>query len=159
VIKAKTAKLFAAAAEVGAMVAGRNGAERVALESFGMNLGIAFQLVDDALDYSGREAQLGKTVGDDFREGKITLPVLAAYAAADEAERAFWRRTIEDSEQTDTDLDTAMRLIERHGAISTTLQCASEFAASAKQDLMGFPDSPIRRSLLAVADYTVRRAR
>src|SRR5260370_18423114 len=79
VIKGKTAKLFAAATEVGAMVAGRNGPERVALESFGLNLGIAFQLVDDALDYSGREAQLGKTVGDDFREGKITLPGLLAF--------------------------------------------------------------------------------
>ena len=79
VIKAKTAKLFAAAAEVGAMVAGRDGPERVALESFGMNLGIAFQLVDDALDYAGREAELGKTVGDDFREGKITLPIILAF--------------------------------------------------------------------------------
>ena len=79
VIKGKTAKLFAAAAEVGAMIAGCNGPERVALESFGMNLGIAFQLVDDALDYVGRQADMGKTVGDDFREGKITLPVILAF--------------------------------------------------------------------------------
>src|ERR1700720_1475906 len=99
VIKAKTAKLFAAAAEVGAMVAGRNGPERVALQSFGMNLGIAFQLVDDALDYAGREAQLGKTVGDDFREGKITLPVILAFLRGGAIDREFWKRTIQDLDQ------------------------------------------------------------
>ena len=104
VIKAKTAKLFAAAAEVGAMVAGRNGPERVALQSFGMNLGIAFQLVDDALDYAGREAQLGKTVGDDFREGKITLPVILAFLRGRTVEREFWKRTIEKLDQRDGDL-------------------------------------------------------
>ena len=104
VIKAKTAKLFAAAAEVGAMVAGRNGPERVALESFGMNLGIAFQLVDDALDYAGREAKLGKTVGDDFREGKITLPVILAFLRGGAVDREFWKRTIEKLDQRDGDL-------------------------------------------------------
>ncbi len=107
VIKAKTAKLFAAAAEVGAMVAGRNGPERVALESFGMNLGIAFQLVDDALDYSGREAKLGKTVGDDFREGKITLPVILAFLRGGAVDREFWKRTIEKLDQREGDLEQA----------------------------------------------------
>ena len=95
VIKGKTAALFAAACEVGAVVAGRPRREEAALAEFGMNLGIAFQLVDDALDYAADQAVLGKTVGDDFREGKITLPVLVAYQAGDEAEREFWRRTIE----------------------------------------------------------------
>jgi octaprenyl-diphosphate synthase len=105
VINAKTAALFAAAAEVGAIVAGRNNAEREALESYGRNLGIAFQLVDDALDYSGKQAQLGKSVGDDFREGKITLPVVLSYRRGDDAEREFWKRVMEQGEQRDGDLE------------------------------------------------------
>jgi octaprenyl-diphosphate synthase len=159
VIKGKTAALFAAACEVGAVVAARPEAEARALSAYGMNLGIAFQLVDDALDYAADQATLGKTVGDDFREGKITLPVLAAYAAGDGAEREFWRRTIEDSEQTEADLDEALRLIARHGAIAATLARARAFALQAKADLAPFADSPLRHSLLAVADYTVDRGR
>ena len=104
-----------------------------------MNLGIAFQLVDDALDYAADQAKLGKTVGDDFREGKITLPVLVAYAAGDAAERAFWRRTIEESEQTDDDLAHAMRLIERHGAIRATLDRAASSADEAKAKSVAVP--------------------
>ena len=84
--------MFAAACEVGAVIAGRPSREQEALAAFGMNLGIAFQLVDDALDYAANQTTLGKTVGDDFREGKVTLPVLAAYQAGDEPERVFWRR-------------------------------------------------------------------
>jgi octaprenyl-diphosphate synthase len=129
------------------------------MAAYGMNLGIAFQLVDDALDYAADQATLGKTVGDDFREGKITLPVLAAYAAGDAAERAFWRRTIEDSEQTEADLDHALRLMDTHGAIQTTLDRAADFAAQAKQGLALFPDSRLRAALLGVADYTVSRVR
>ena len=159
VIKGKTAALFAAACQVGAVVAARPAAEERALAGFGMKLGIAFQLVDDALDYAADQATLGKTIGDDFREGKITLPVLAAYAAGDEPEREFWRRTIEDSAQDGADLDHAMLLMERRGAIATTLARAAAFADEAKADLAVFADSPLRRSLLAVADYTVSRAR
>lgn len=159
VIKGKTAALFAAACQVGAVVSDRPAEEEAALAAYGMNLGIAFQLVDDALDYAADQQILGKTVGDDFREGKITLPVLAAFAAADEAGKAFWRRTIEASEQTDADLDQAMRLIEHHGAIGITLARATSFASSAKSNLAIFPDSPIRRCLMAVADFTVSRAR
>ena len=99
VVKGKTAALFAAACEVGPVVAGRPASEAAALADFGMNLGIAFQLVDDALDYAADQAVLGKTVGDDFREGKITLPVLVAYQAGDAADRDFWRRTIEATER------------------------------------------------------------
>jgi len=101
VIIGKTAALFAAACRVGAVVADRPAVECEALESYGKNLGIIFQLIDDALDYSARQATLGKTVGDDFREGKITLPVILAYRRGDEDERAFWRRTLEDGEQSD----------------------------------------------------------
>src|SRR6202142_2415264 len=117
VIQGKTAALFAAACEVGAVIANRPAYEQEALAAFGMNLGIAFQLVDDALDYAADQATLGKTVGDDFREGKVTLPVLAAYQAGDETERAFWRRAIEDGAQEDGDLDHALRVMEQRGAI------------------------------------------
>jgi octaprenyl-diphosphate synthase len=159
VIQGKTAALFAAACRIGAVVAGRDEAEEQALADFGMYIGTAFQLVDDALDYAADQLTLGKTVGDDFREGKITGPVLVAYAAGSETERAFWRRTIEESEQTDEDLDHALLLMERTGAIPTTLRRAVSFADRAKQALMVFPPSPMRQRLLDVADYTVRRGR
>ncbi len=159
VVRGKTAALFAAACEVGAVVADRPAADQAALAGFGMSLGIAFQLVDDALDYAADQGTLGKTVGDDFREGKVTLPVLLAYAAGNETERLFWRRTIEDSEQTEADLDHACALILRHGAIHATLDRAAQFAAGAKLLLGGFADTKLRAALLGVADYTVRRGR
>src|SRR5215472_7449343 len=132
VIKGKTAALFAAACEVGAIVADRPTGEAAALAEFGLNLGIAFQLVDDALDYTADQALLGKTVGDDFREGKITLPVLVAYQAGDAADRDFWQRTIEANEQNEADLDRALHLIQRTGGIGATLERARDFAAAAK---------------------------
>ena len=159
VIQGKTAALFAAACQIGAVVASRPDREEAALAEYGMKLGIAFQLVDDALDYVADQATLGKTIGDDFREGKITLPVLAAFLAGDDLERAFWRRTIEQLEQTDTDLDRAMTLIAGHGAIRITLDRARRFVQEAKVALLVFPDSPIRRALADVADYTVQRLR
>ncbi len=159
VIQGKTAALFAAACQIGAVVAGRGEAEEQALADFGLFLGTAFQLVDDALDYAADQAKLGKTVGDDFREGKITGPVLAAYKAGSEADRAFWRRTIEDSEQTDDDLDHALHLMEQTGAIETTLARAKGFVDRAKAALSIFPDGKVRRQLMDVADYTVRRGR
>ena len=159
VIRGKTASLFAAACQIGAVVADRPAAEAAALASYGANLGMAFQLVDDALDYAADQAVLGKTVGDDFREGKITLPVLAAHAAGDAEERDFWRRTIEASEQTEDDLAHAMRLIDRRDAIRITLDRAAGFAAAARADLAAFADTPYRGALMAVADYTVCRAR
>jgi octaprenyl-diphosphate synthase len=158
VIKAKTAKLFAAAAEVGAMVAGRNGPERVALESFGMNLGIAFQLVDDALDYSGREAQLGKTVGDDFREGKITLPVILAFLRGRASEREFWKRTIQTLDQQAGDLERAQALIDRHGALADTFERARHYGAMARDALGLFPDSALKAALLEAVDFAIDRA-
>jgi octaprenyl-diphosphate synthase len=159
VIRGKTAALFSAACQVGAVVADRPDAEELALAEFGMNLGIAFQLVDDALDYVADQATLGKTVGDDFREGKITLPVLVAYGAGDATEQAFWRRTIETSEQVEADLEQALRLMAGRGAIGETLKRAERFAATAKAALAVFPDTPLRRTLADVADYTVSRAR
>ncbi|KAF0104985.1 MAG: ispB [Rhodospirillaceae bacterium] len=158
IIKAKTAKLFAAASEVGAMVAGRNGPERVALQSFGMNLGIAFQLVDDALDYSGREAKLGKSVGDDFREGKITLPVILAFLRGGAVDREFWKRTIEKLDQRPEDLEQAQSLIERHGALSDTLERARHYGAMARDALGLFPSTPLKSALLEAVDFAIDRA-
>ena len=159
VIEGKTAALFAAACQVGGVVADQPEPKEQALARYGHNLGIAFQLVDDALDYAADQAVLGKTVGDDFREGKITLPVLAAYVAGDSEERAFWRRTIEQSEQTQEDLEHAMRLVDRRGAIGATIDRAAHYAAEARSALNVFPNSPIRRALLDVASYTLGRAR
>jgi octaprenyl-diphosphate synthase len=159
VIQGKTAALFAAACEVGAVIGGRPKWEQEALAAFGMNLGIAFQLVDDALDYAANQVTLGKTVGDDFREGKVTLPVLAAYQAGDEPERAFWRRAIEDVTQNDGDLERALHLMAQRGAIEATLARAHGYAIGARKALAVFPDSPVRRILADVADFTVSRAR
>ncbi|GBQ29501.1 decaprenyl diphosphate synthase [Gluconacetobacter sacchari DSM 12717] len=159
VIHGKTAALFAAACRVGAVVAKRPEVEEVALEAFGTNLGMAFQLVDDALDYAADQAVLGKTVGDDFREGKITLPVLAAYAAGSEEDRRFWRRVIEDSEQQPEDLDHALVLIARTDAIGATLDRAAIYARAACEALDIFPDTRLRRLLQDTASYTVSRAR
>ena len=158
VIGGKTAALFTAAAEVGAVVAERPAEEERALADYGTALGMAFQLVDDALDYAADQETLGKTVGDDFREGKVTLPVLAAYAGGDADERAFWERTIDENEQTEADLLRAMALIAKHDGIGATLRRAADFADKAKASLAIFPASEMREVLMAVADYTVSRA-
>ncbi len=159
VIRGKTAALFAAACQVGAVVAARPAAEEEALREYGTSLGMAFQLVDDALDYAADQRELGKTVGDDFREGKITLPVLAAFDAARGEDRDFWIRCIEAGEQSADDLEHAMALIARCGAIETTLRRAAGFATAARDALLVFPDTALRRQMMAVADYTVSRQR
>ena len=158
VIRAKTAELFAAACEVGPVLADRAKAEQAACRSFGMNLGIAFQLVDDALDYAGREAQLGKTVGDDFREGKITLPVILAFLRGRTIEREFWKRTIEKLDQRDGDLEQAKILIDRHGALADTLERARHYGAMARDALGLFPDKPLKAALLEAVDFAIDRA-
>ena len=157
IIIAKTAALFAAAAEVGPIVAGRPREEQAALESYGRNLGIAFQLVDDALDYSGKQAVLGKTVGDDFREGKITLPVVLAYRRGDKSERAFWKRTLEDGEQGPDDLQMAQRLMERHNAIGDTIERARHYGAIALDALAIFPAGPHKRALAQAVQFCIKR--
>ncbi|MDB5415869.1 MAG: polyprenyl synthetase family protein [Rubritepida sp.] len=159
VIEGKTAALFAAATRLGAVVADRPMAEAEALDAYGHNLGIAFQLVDDALDYSAEQASLGKTVGDDFREGKITLPVLLAFHAGDEAERSFWRRTLEDGEQTDTDLAEAQRLLTRHRGIERTIERAEIYGQASLAALEVFPLGEARLALADVVRFCIERAR
>jgi len=157
VIRAKTAKLFAAAAEIGAVVAERPAADAEALESYGMNFGIAFQLVDDVLDYSAEQAKLGKTVGDDFREGKITLPVVLAWRRGSAAERVFWRRTLEDMTQEDGDLDKAIALMNKHDALTDTIARARHYGAIARDALGIFPDSNIKSSMVNLIDFCIDR--
>ena len=158
VISAKTAALFAAAARLGAVAADRPRTEEAALESFGRNLGIAFQLADDVLDYSAHEATLGKTVGDDFREGKITLPIVLAFRRGADPERAFWQRTLEDGERTDADLEQAIAYLDARDALADTLERARHYGAKARDALGIFPESEIKRILLDVVDFCVDRA-
>ena len=157
VIEAKTAALFSAAAEVGAVIAGRPRDEQAALESYGKNLGIAFQLIDDALDYSGKQALLGKNTGDDFREGKITLPVVLAYRRGTTEERSFWKRTLEEGSQTADDLAYAQKLMDRHGAIKDTVERANHYGDIARDALAIFPDSAHKTALLEAVDFCVSR--
>jgi octaprenyl-diphosphate synthase len=158
VIKAKTATLFAAACRLGAVVADRPKVEEDALESFGLNLGIAFQLVDDVLDYAGQSTRLGKSVGDDFRDGKITLPVVLAFLRGDADERKFWRRTLEDMQQTDDDLGHAIALMERHDSLRDSVERARHYGAIARDAMGVFADSAEKRSLVEIVDFAINRA-
>jgi octaprenyl-diphosphate synthase len=158
VIEAKTAKLFAAATEIGAVVAERPAEERRALESFGHNIGMAFQLIDDVLDYSARQATLGKTVGDDFRDGKITLPIVLAFRDGDAEARDFWRRTMEDLEQKKNDLRRAVQLLEAAGALQATVERARLYGRKATEALSVFPDGEFRQALVEAVDFAVNRS-
>ncbi|MDF2116134.1 polyprenyl synthetase family protein [Roseiarcaceae bacterium H3SJ34-1] len=158
VIRAKTAALFAAASEVGPILAGRSKADIEACRGYGSNLGIAFQLIDDALDYGGSAAKLGKNVGDDFREGKITLPVVLSFRRGTEAERDFWRRTLERGEIGDNDLALALATMKKHRALEDTVERARHYGAMARDALELFPASPWKRALFEVVDFCVNRA-
>src|ERR1700746_387634 len=157
VIRAKTAELFAAACEVGPAICGRQKAEQAASRSYGMNLGITFQLVDDALDYGGVSSRLGKNIGDDFREGKITLPVVLAFRRGSDAEREFWRRTLERGEATEADLDHAIGLMVKHRAIEDTIGRAPHYGAIARDALALFPDSKMKAALAETVDFCIAR--
>ena len=157
VIRAKTAELFAAACEVGPVLTNRPKAEAAACRSFGMNLGVAFQLVDDALDYGGQAATLGKNVGDDFREGKITLPVVLSFRRGSETERGFWTRTLEKGEMTDNDLETAIGLMTKHRALEDTIKRAQHYGAIACDALALFPASEMKQALEEAVEFCTAR--
>lgn len=157
VIGAKTAALFAAAAEVGGIVAGVDGDVRKNLSRFGHAIGMAFQLADDALDYAGEQEALGKRVGDDFRERKVTLPMILALAAGDADERAFWDRTIRDGDQREGDLEHALDLVARHKTIPIVLARAEQFAADAVASLSDHGDATTRDALTDAAWFSVSR--
>ncbi len=158
VIKSKTAALFAAACRIGAVVADRARAEEDALKSFGLNLGIAFQVIDDVLDYSAHQATLGKSVGDDFKEGKITLPVILAFLRGNGEERQFWHRTLEHLEQRDDDLARAIGLMEAHDALRDSVARARHYAEMARDALGIFPNGPVKSAFLDVVDFCIDRA-
>ncbi|WP_180897880.1 polyprenyl synthetase family protein [Martelella soudanensis] len=157
VIRGKTAELFAAAAEVGPIIAGASAADRKALRNYGMALGIAFQLVDDVLDYGGNSADLGKNVGDDFREGKVTLPIILAYQRGDDGEKTFWRNAIEGGENDDAALEKARFLLEKHGALADSVDRALFYGEAAREALSGLPRSTGRHALEEVIDFCIAR--
>ncbi|MGV2098357.1 polyprenyl synthetase family protein [Rhizobium sp. 21-4511-3d] len=157
VIRAKTAALFAAAAEVGPIVADAGKSGRNAMKSYGMNLGLAFQLVDDALDYGGKAADLGKNVGDDFREGKITLPVILAYRRGTQEERAFWRDAIEGGNSSDANLEKALGLITKYGTLNDTIARAVHYGTIARDALAPLPDTAWKSAMMEVIDFCIER--
>ena len=157
VVRGKTAALFSAATEVGGVIADADPTHVQALFDYGDALGIAFQIVDDLLDYQGDTKATGKNVGDDFRERKLTLPVIKAVAKADDAERAFWVKTIEKGKQDDGDLEHALSLLNKHDTLSATREDALAWAAKAKDAIATLPDHEIRSLLIDLADYVVAR--
>ncbi len=158
VVFAKTASLFAASAEVGPVLAGRPRAERAAFRSYGANLGLVFQLIDDVLDYGGNSADLGKAVGDDLRDGKITLPLVLAYRRGSDRDRAFLHRVVGRPEIKDGDLERAIALLQKHRALDDTIDRARHFGAVARDALAPFPRSPLKAALLEVVDFCIERA-
>ena len=157
IIEAKTAELFAAAASVSAVIAGAPDKQQQALDSFGRCLGLTFQLIDDALDYSGNDDLLGKHTGDDFREGKLTLPLLLAYRKADADTQKWWQQVLEADTRNDDDLAKAIQLINQSGALEETLSQARKFALQAQTSLEIFEQSPIRDCLMELCDFLVQR--
>jgi octaprenyl-diphosphate synthase len=158
VIRAKTAHLFAAACEVGPILAKRGKAEIEACRGYGMNLGVAFQLIDDALDYGGSSAKLGKNVGDDFREGKITLPVVLSFRRGAPQEREFWKRALERGETEPGDLENALAIMKKHRALEDTIDRARHYSKMARDALELFPPSPWKHALLDAVEFAVQRA-
>ena len=157
IIHAKTAALFAAASRIPAVVAECSEEEEQALDEYGRALGVAFQLVDDALDYAADAKSMGKDRGDDFREGKMTLPVILAYARGDEQEREFWKAAIAGYRTSDADLEEAVRLINKHDAVTDTKARAQHFAQRAIDALSMFPDGKARRAMTQAALFAVSR--
>ncbi len=157
IIKAKTAALFAAACEIGPVIAGQDRAAVSAMAEFGMNLGIAFQIADDTLDYNADREKLGKTVGDDFREGKLTAPVILALEKANEEERKFWQRTMGDQDQKDGDLEHAQKLFAKYGTLDSSMKMAQDYADNARLALAEAPDHPLRAILDNLCGYVVNR--
>jgi octaprenyl-diphosphate synthase len=158
VARDKTAHLFETACRIGAIIASRPKEEESALASFGDNLGMAFQLTDDVLDYSAEQAKLGKAIGDDFKEGKVTYPIILAYLRGPKSEKEFWHRTIEKLEQNENDFEYALKLLEKHQALRDTLQEARVFGDKARQALDGFTKNELTNMLCEFVDFCIDRA-
>ena len=157
VIEGKTASLFAAACEVGPIIANQDAATVQALRDYGMNLGMAFQVIDDVLDYSSTREKIGKAVGDDFREGKMTAPVLFAIEQADDSEKEFWQRTLGDKNQNEGDLEKAQKLITKHAALKQGMNLAHNYGDQAIKSLNALPDSHLKQTLINLVSFTINR--
>ena len=157
VVEAKTAALFSAACKVGGIVADRKITDQNSLESYGKNLGIAFQLIDDALDYSTSSTKLGKSRGDDFKEGKITIPVILAYRRGNSQERSFWQKTLVSCKQDESDFEHAVKLMTKHNSIRDTIQRAKHYGDKAKDALAIFPNEKIKEILINLVDHCIKR--
>lgn len=158
IIAAKTAALFAAACRIAAVVAEREEAVEAHLDAYGRNLGIAFQLIDDAIDYASDAATMGKGVGDDFRDGKVTLPVILAYARGSESDRKFWREAISGGRSSDADLEEATRLLRRSGALDDTVERARHYGQRAIDALGTFPSGRAKAALIEAVEFAIARA-
>ncbi len=158
IISAKTAELFAAACQVGAVVAKADQQSQLALYNFGLNLGISFQIIDDVLDYMASKIALGKNIGDDFREGKVTLPIIIAYSLSNRHEQEFWHRTISELNQQEQDFSKALEIFNKYAVIDQCLKMAEEFAHNAKKDLSIAPDNKIKSSLMQILDFSISRS-
>jgi len=158
IIGSKTAALFAAACRIAAVVAERNETEELALDAYGRNLGIAFQLVDDAIDYASDAATMGKDAGDDFREGKMTLPVILAYARSEGADRDFWREAVAGRRVSEDDFAQAVELVQRSRALDDTLARARHYGQRAIDALGIFPASGARDAMVQAVEFAVARA-
>jgi len=156
IIRAKTASLFSAASEISALLAKKNNKIQNALKSYGKNLGIAFQLVDDALDYVGNQ-NLGKKIGDDFKEGKITLPIIISIAKSNKEENLFWKKTLESNNYNKNDFKKALKIIKKYNAIEITLERAKKYSNDAINNLKIFPNSNYKNALISLAKISINR--
>lgn len=157
IIGAKTAALFAAATQIGPVIAEQDETQIQAMYDYGYNLGMAFQIADDILDYSAKREQLGKAIGDDFREGKLTAPVIIALSEANEEEKAFWTRTMQDLNQKDGDLEQAIKILQKHNAMEKSVEYTKQFIKKAKGALEECPDHHIQNILSDVLEFTITR--
>ena len=157
VVNAKTASLFSAASQVGAISANATEAEINALKSFGTNFGMTFQLVDDAIDYSSNKKILGKNTGDDFKEGKITLPIILAFGRSNEKEKKFWKRTISNLDQKNGDFDYALEIINKYQCIEDTITRAKHFSNVAIDSIDIFKNNEYKRKLVSLVSTSISR--
>ena len=157
IIESKTAALFSSACEVGGVVSGANKSQKKKLFNFGKNLGTAFQLTDDALDYEGSSSKMGKNNGDDFYEGKVTLPVILALKNADKKEKDFWEKTFNKKVRNKTDLRIAKKIIKDKDTINQTLKLANKYGEKAKNIMKDFESNPVRNALIDLVDFSLVR--
>jgi len=159
VVVCKTAVLLAAACQAGAILGNASPEQEAALAAFGMDLGIAFQLMDDTLDYIADEKDFGKNIGHDLEEGKVTLPLIEALRHCSDKERTTVGEIVVKEELERVDFDRVFEIVSRFGGIHYTTNKARQYVASAKSHLEVFDDSPLRSALFKLADYVVTRER